>query len=106
MAVIGSASGLTGRGSARRCALCGVRNHICSTPTTVTPIDEQTTEATMDGALHQYDVTVNGTRTVMNLTERDAKRYPDAKRRGRGVDKSRSAPTQPAPAKAPAPKSK
>lgn len=41
-------------------------------------------------ALTEYEVTVNGTKTVLRLSDEDAKRYPDAKKVG-SVEPTRTA---------------
>jgi hypothetical protein len=60
------------------CPLCGTKHAACGQAAPVNPVDIPREEPRIVGELRKYRVTVNGTETVMKLTEKDAERYEDA----------------------------
>ena len=75
------------------CPLCGANHATCGQASTAQPVDILTTRESTVGT-QKYRVTVNGHKTVMKLSEEDAKAYQDAQ----PIDAP--APAEEAPAKA------
>jgi hypothetical protein len=64
---------LTGATSPR-CPLCGDPRHACGDPSDVVPVDQRIERSnTTMAKLDRYNVTINGHKTIMQLTEAKAK---------------------------------
>lgn len=74
-----------------RCPVCGTPGRACTTPLAggATPVDLPEGGSTVSGELREYDVTVRGNKTRLQLSEEDAKTF--------GVLEGRDASRKPGP---------
>lgn len=89
------------------CKVCGAPHKACGPSTTVIPIDQRITRREDIVGVKRYPTTVNGTETILVLSDEDAKRAGLFKEKAAAPkNKSRTAANKavakPAPAAAPA----
>lgn len=58
-----------------RCAICGTPGQVCVPAPGVDPVDLPKGRSPVSGELKEYDVTVRGTKTTLQLSEEDARDF-------------------------------